>query len=158
MRLTIDWVSFWLVLLTPALAFAHCDIPCGIYSPWIATLAAKTVWTMIKKILDLKTPQDGPEIDFHNHHNTIARMVRVKEDHAEICKRELQILWSDYFKPEHLKMFPNLHETFWNALKLCSKTKQTVDLKAAEALQADVDKIAKMFEQAEEAKKAAAKA
>ena len=156
MKRMIDWVSFWLVLLTPTLAFAHCDIPCGIYSPWIATLAAKTVWTMVKKILDLKQPAAGAETIAY--HNTLSRMVRVKEEHAEICKRELQILWSDYFKPEHLKMFPQLHDTFWNALKLCSKNKQSVDLQAAESLQTDVGTIAKMFDQAEEAKRQAAAA
>ena len=155
----INWLWFWLVLLTPGIAFAHCDIPCGIYSPWIATLASKTVWTMVTKMLALKTPADNaPDAEIHAYHNTVSRMARVKEDHAETCKRELQILWSDYFKPEHLDMFPQLHETFWNALKLCSKNKQNVDLQAAEQLKADVDKIAKMFDQAEEAKKAAAKA
>ena len=154
MRWRIDWVSFGLVLLTPAIAFAHCDIPCGIYSPWIATLAARTVWTMVKKILDLKTPQDGAsEVAFHAHHNTIARMVRVKEDHAETCKRELQILWSDYFKPEHLAMFPDLHDTFWKAAKLCSYNKQHVDLAKAQELLDAVAKISELFQKAEAAKK-----
>ena len=159
MRLTIDWLWFALVFLTPGIAFAHCDIPCGIYSPWIATLAAKTVWTMVKKMLDLKTPADhAPDAEIHAYHNTISRMARVKEDHAELCKRELQILWSDYFKPEHLTMFPQLHETFWTALKLCSKNKQNVDEQAAASLQDTVANIANMFDQAEQAKKVAAKA
>ena len=153
----INWVWFWLVLLTPGIALAHCDVPCGIYSPWIATLAAKTVWTMVKKMLDLKQPGDhASDVDVTAYHNTVMRMVRVKEDHAETCKRELQILWSDYFKPEHLVMFPKLHDQFWSTLKLCSKNKQNVDLAAAESLQTEVGKIAKVFDEAEEAKRQAA--
>lgn len=158
MRLTIDWLWFAFILLTPGIAFAHCDIPCGIYSPWIATLAAKTVLTMVQKIKALARPgASAPDADALAYHNTLSRMVRVKEDHAELCKRELQILWSDYFKPEHLKTSPQLHETFWNALKLCSKNKQNIDEPSAKSLQEAVAGIAQMFEKAEAAKQAAAK-
>ena len=55
------------------------------------------------------------------------------------------MLWTDYFKPEHLEAYPDLHETFWNATKLCSKTKQNVDVQAATDLMEAVEKIHKMF-------------
>jgi nickel superoxide dismutase len=55
------------------------------------------------------------------------------------------VLWTDYFKPDHLEAFPDLHETFWNATKLCSATKQNVDVAAAENLMAAVEKIHNMF-------------
>ena len=79
-------------------------------------------------------------------------MVLTKEEHARICKKELLILWTDYFKPEHLDMFPNLHETFWKAAKLCSKNKQEVNPTAAHDLRETVHEIAHLFEKAEAAK------
>jgi nickel superoxide dismutase len=72
-------------------------------------------------------------------------MVMVKEEHAQICKKELLILWTDYFKLEHLEKFPDLHDKFWKAAKLCSKNKQSVDLKLAEELVKAVDEIAEIF-------------
>ena len=36
--------------------YAHCDVPCGIYDPHLASLAAKTVHTMVKKVTDLPCP------------------------------------------------------------------------------------------------------
>ena len=151
------WFLFLAILLVPSIAHAHCDVPCGVYSPEAALLAAKTVWTLVKKILELKHPVSNasqPEVDAFE--NTISRMVAVKEEHAQICKKELLILWTDYFKPEHLSMFPRLHETFWTSAKLCSKNKQNVDLAAAEQLQTSVGEIARIFAQAEEVKKKAA--
>lgn len=152
------WFWFLAVLLVPAIAYAHCDIPCGIYSPEAALLAAKTVWTLVRKMLDLKVPANAGPAETEAFENTVSRMVAVKEEHAQLCKKELLILWTDYFKPEHLSRFPNLHETFWKAAKLCSRNKQNVDLPAAEELQKTVGEIAQMFHQAEEAKKAAAQA
>jgi len=77
--------------------------------------------------------------------NTYIRSVAVKEEHAQICKRELLILWTDYFKPEHLEKYPKLHDTFWKAAKLCSKNKQNVDAAAAGELQAAVKEISDIF-------------
>ena len=149
------WFWFLAVLLLPSIAYAHCDIPCGIYSPEAALLAAKTVWTLVKKILDLKVPSNASPAEVETFHNTASRMVAVKEEHAQLCKKELLILWTDYFKPEHLAMFPKLHDVFWKATKLCSKNKQNVDPAAAEELKGAVEEIAGMFNKAEEAKKAA---
>ena len=134
--------------------YAHCDVPCGIYDPHGAAIAAKTVQTMNKKLTDLPTP--GPTAspqDNLEHRNTIIRMVQTKELHAQICKQELLILWSDYFKPETLSMFPDLHETFWKAAKLCSYNKQHVDLAKSQELMDVVAKISDMFHKAEAAKK-----
>jgi nickel superoxide dismutase len=80
-------------------------------------------------------------------------MVKVKEEHAQICKQEILILWTDYFKPQHLEMFPDLHATFWNTAKLISYCKQNVDLPKTEELQAAVQKIADMFHKAAAAAK-----
>ncbi|HEY8167437.1 MAG TPA: superoxide dismutase, Ni [Candidatus Limnocylindrales bacterium] len=117
---------------------AHCDVPCGIYDPHGAQLAAKTVSRMVVLINE----NLGTDVE---QRNKLIRSVKVKEDHAELCKRELQILWSDYFKPEHLEAHPDLHDLFWKALKQAGKCKQSVDAKACADLEAQVDAIAAIF-------------
>ncbi len=124
-------------------AYAHCDIPCGIYTSDPALVAARTVLKMVEKI-------QGAQL---NDAHAISRFTAVKEEHAQKCKQELLILWTDYFKPEHLAMFPNLHETFWNAAKLCSKNKQEVSMESAKELVKAMEEIAAIFLKAEEAKK-----
>jgi len=132
-------------------AYAHCDIPCGIYTSQSAETAAATVARMAEKILAL--PADGSSEEMLKIRNDFVRMVMVKEEHAQICKKELLMLWTDYFKEEHLKMFPNLHETFWKAAKLCSQNKQNVSMDLARKLQEAVHEIGHMFSEAEKTKK-----
>jgi nickel superoxide dismutase len=134
--------------------YAHCDVPCGIYDPHGAAIAAKTVYTMDKKVTDLPVPAPSASAqDQLEYRNTVIRMTQTKEAHAQICKAELLILWTDYFKPEHLSMFPDLHETFWKAAKLCSYNKQHVDASKAQELMDAVGKISEWFQKAEAAKK-----
>src|ERR1017187_6598554 len=130
-------------------ADAHCDVPCGVYDPASAALAAKTVAVLAKKIVDLPLPSAGASpAEQKAFENTVTRMVQVKEEHSQLCKKELLILWTDYFKPQHLEMFPDLHTTFWNAAKLCSFNKQHVDVAKAEGLQQACAKVAEMFSKA----------
>lgn len=119
-------------------AHAHCDIPCGIYDPSEAVLAARTVARMVELIgkLDGATAADR---------NTFVRCVAVKEQHAEKVKHEVQVIWSDYFKPEHLAAFPDLHTKVWNLLKLAGKNKQAVDAQAAADLEVATKEFADMF-------------
>lgn len=124
-------------LLPPRPVYAHCDIPCGIYDPHTAQLAAQTVLKMVQKIKEL--PEDDK--------NNFVRMVMVKEQHAELCKREVLILWTDYFKAEHLEKFPELHDLVWKTTKLCSDNKRAVDEEKAQQLIESVDKIADIFDQ-----------
>jgi nickel superoxide dismutase len=127
-------------IFTPRTAYAHCDVPCGIYDPKPAQIAAETVVKMVEKIGTM--PKDNPTVE---DRNLFVRAVWTKEEHARKCKEELLILWTDFFKEEHLEMFPELHDKFWKATKLCSKNKQTVDMKAAQDLKVAVDEIAEMF-------------
>jgi len=132
-------------------AHAHCDVPCGIYEPTPAKIAAKTVARMTEQLEELKTPEDKDINDAHalnEYHNMVMRRIQTKEEHAETCKREISILWSDFFKPEHLITFPELHDTFWKALKLCSTNKQEISVGHAHELVALVDEIARMFYEA----------
>ncbi|MBI4234503.1 MAG: superoxide dismutase, Ni [Chloroflexi bacterium] len=139
-------VSMVLRALPATQASAHCDIPCGIYDPIAAKIAAQTVLKMVMRIQALKTPAstDSPDV-WTAYENTSSRYVGVKEEHAQLCKKELSILWSDYFKPEHLQKYPDLHDTFWKAEKLCSTNKQQVNPQAAKDLVAAVDKVAEIF-------------
>jgi len=118
----------------------HCDVPCGIYDPKPAQIAAATVLKMVDKLLDSPKVNRGVE-----DRNTTVRCIWTKEEHARKCKEEILILWTDYFKPEHLQMFPDLHEKFWKAAKLCSQNKQHVDKNLAQQLVDAVNEIAEMF-------------
>lgn len=134
--------------------YAHCDIPCGIYTIERAKTAAKTVAKMVEKLLALPAPENTFDQEkMLAYHTAVARFTKQKEDAAQECKSELLILWTDYFKSEHLEKFPNLHETFWKAAKLCSKNKQNVSKEAAEELQGAVEEIETIFQKAEAIKK-----
>ena len=135
---------FWkllLKILPNHEALAHCDVPCGIYDPKPAQIAAATMARMIQGLIEAdKAGSASAEAV-----NKMTRLVMTKEEHGRILKHELSTLWSDYFKPEHLAKYPDLHETFWKALKQASHVKQTVDEGAAKELVAMVDRIAEIF-------------
>ncbi len=121
-----------------AVVSAHCDGPCGVYDPASARIAGEAVLSMTKKLVGLDMSAPGA-------HNTYARFVAIKEEQAEDVKRELNILWHDYFKPDHLEAFPELHTTFWNAAKQASKCKTTVDVEAADELMTQIEAVHTMF-------------
>lgn len=135
------------IFLPTQTVYAHCDVPCGIYDPKTAQTAAATILKMVQKIKELEYPKDPQSPEALHYGNSLVRMIWTKEEHARRCKEELLILWTDYFKPEHLKKFPNLHDTFWKAAKLCSKNKQTIDIDLANELVTAVDEIANIFQQ-----------
>ena len=128
----------WLVPTT--VVHAHCDIPCGIYDPAGAVTAARTVARMVELIGQIDAGSTALA-----DRNKFVRCVHVKEEHAEIVKREVQVIWSDYFKPEHLAANPDLHTKVWNVLKLASKNKQNIDADAAAELEAAVKEFADIF-------------
>ena len=122
-------------------AYAHCDIPCGIYDPHLMQVSAHTVVRMDMLIADvMKSGAQSAE-----DRNKLVRYINVKEQHAETVKNEVRILWGDYFKPEHAQANPDLQALVWNTLKLASKAKQSPDIKDAENLLESVQKIAEAF-------------
>ena len=48
-----------LKILPQTIAYAHCDIPCGIYDPHAAQMAAHTVIRMTNLINDLRASSDN---------------------------------------------------------------------------------------------------
>lgn len=120
-------------------AYAHCDIPCGIYDPHNAQLAAHTIIRMtellglIKRDNELKAEHD------------VARVTHVKEKHASMVEEELDTLRNDYFKKEHFQEFPNLNELFIKTLSAVGKARQSIDLEAAEEVLSGTQEIAEIF-------------
>ena len=127
------------------IAEAHCDAPCGVYDPASARIAAEAVLSMTKKILDLKAPDGGDAAATAAYSNTLTRYIVVKEEQAQEAKEQLLILWTDYFKPVHLEKYPDLHDTFWKAAKLCSAVKVEVSLEHANELMEAVKKVHGIF-------------
>tara|TARA_Y100000589_G_scaffold309229_1_gene326491 strand:+ start:744 stop:1175 length:432 start_codon:yes stop_codon:yes gene_type:complete len=125
--------------------YAHCDGPCGVYDPASARVAAEAVLSMTKKLLDLTPPSNENKAEWSSYNNTFSRYVAIKEDQAKETKKEILILWTDYFKPVHLENFPDLHDTIWKATKLCSACKVNIDQNQAEELMNYVEKIHNIF-------------
>ena len=132
-------VSAMVRVLPSEKAYAHCDIPCGIYDPIAAKIAAQTVQKMV---LRMQALQEGD--DHVAYANSMSRYIKVKDEHAELCKHELRILWADYGWPNLPEGF-DLHGSFNAALKLAGRCRQTVDMAACEELVAAVDNIATAF-------------
>ncbi len=120
-------------------AHAHCDIPCGIYDPHAAQVAAHTVVRMNALIADLAKD------DMEAYGSKLGRYVLAKEEHAELVKKEIRILWGDYFRPEHVEQYPNLHNLVFTAMKQASAARQNVSMDAAQSLLASVQEIAEIF-------------
>lgn len=123
-------------------AHAHCDGPCGVYDPASARVAAEAVQSMTKKMLALMNDEAmaNPQ-----NQMTLGRYSAIKEEESQKCKDELLILWTDYFKPQHLESIPDLHDTFWQAAKLCSACKVEVSEQHAQELMDAVEAIHHMF-------------
>lgn len=126
-------------------ANAHCDGPCGVYDPASARIAAEAVLSMTKKLLALELPAAGDQAATVKYHNTFARYVAIKEEQAHLAKSELLVLWTDYFKPVHLDAYPNIHDTFWKATKLCSAVKVEVSAVHAQELMDAIKEIHGIF-------------
>ncbi|WP_229642160.1 superoxide dismutase, Ni [Waterburya agarophytonicola] len=124
---------------------AHCDGPCGVYDPASARVTAEAVVSMTKKIQDLEAPSDDDKAAMIAYHNTLSRYIAIKEEQAQKTKEDLLILWTDYFKPVHLEKYPDLHDTFWQAAKLCSACKVEVSTQHANELMDAVQKIHDIF-------------
>ena len=125
--------------LTEETAYAHCDIPCGIYDPHNAQVAAHTVLRMTQFLEDIK--RDSETKAEHD----IARVTHVKEEHGELIESELGTLENDYFKQEHFKAYPNLKELIGKATGLSVKARQSIDIKLAEDLLETVLQISEIF-------------
>ena len=123
-------------LLEPkATAYAHCDLPCGVYDPAQARIEAESVKAISQKYQDSNDPAFR------------TRALIIKEQRSELVKHHLWVLWTDYFKPPHLEQYPQLHQLFWDATKLAGAagTKGSADVAKADELLAKIEEISKIF-------------
>src|SRR5919201_2517188 len=130
----------------PSVALAHCDIPCGIYDPHMAQIAALKVIRMVQLMQGLAKPGDGASKDeWDTYDMQIARYTAIKEEHARMCEHEIIVLWTDYFRPEHVEKHTNLHDLVWRTCKLTSTVKQQINMDAAQQLLSGTQQIAEIF-------------
>jgi nickel superoxide dismutase len=119
--------------------YAHCDLPCGVYDPAQARIEAQSVLQIMNKYADL------------DHEEDRWRAVMIKEQRAELTKHHLWVLWTDYFKPEHVEKYPQLHELFWKATKQAGACKKTTDPAEGQKLLDQIDEIARIFAETKQA-------
>jgi nickel superoxide dismutase len=119
--------------LHPREVSAHCDLPCGIYDPAQARIEAESVKACMEKYAGNNDPI------FRE------RAVAIKEERAELVKHHLWVLWTDYFKPEHLKTYPDLHTLFWDATKAAGAAKKSLDPADGQKLLDLINEIDKIF-------------
>lgn len=118
---------------SPLVVHAHCDLPCGVYDPAQATLEAQSVKACMEKY------------NASNDDDFKTRALIIKEERCELVKHHLWVLWTDYFKPDHLAAHPDLHELFWRATKTAGDAKKTNDVTVADRLLSEIGAIADVF-------------
>lgn len=114
---------------------AHCDLPCGVYDPAQARIEAQSV----KAIQEKYQANDDPAFR--------TRAILIKEQRSELVKHHLWVLWTDYFKPNHVEQYPQLHNLFWQATKAAGAAggKGSMDPADGQKLLDLVDQIADIF-------------
>ena len=121
-------------------ASAHCDIPCKIYDPSTAIIAALSVI----RLMDIMEETSAKE-DSLGKTNTLARCVLRKEEEAEKVKHEVRILWGDYFKAPHVEKHPQIHDVVHQIMQKGSACKQETHRADGEALLELVNQLAEIF-------------
>jgi nickel superoxide dismutase len=122
-------------------AYAHCDLPCGIYDPAQARIEAESV-RAIQERYNNAEQMKGATQSIEDYR---ARALNIKEQRADMVKHHLWVLWTDYFKPEHLKAHTNLHQLFWDATKSAGAAKKTNDVAEGQKLLDLIGEIDKIF-------------
>lgn len=125
-------------LFTIKPVYAHCDLPCGVYDPAQAMIEAKSVYAIQTKMKDMKGDDR-------------TRALFIKEQRAELVKHHLWVLWTDYFKPEHLEKYPDLHDKFWKATKQAGECKHHSEPEEGEKLMNMINEIDQIFKETKKA-------
>ena len=142
------------ILLVAALApthpaFAHCQIPCGIYDdPVRFSLLEEHIATIEKSMNQINDLADEPG----EHANQLVRWVMNKEDHADYFAG----IVTEYFLQQRIKPVDAREGEDWEAyvekIRLCHemlvnvmKAKQTADLEYVEKLRTLVAEFHKAY-------------
>jgi nickel superoxide dismutase len=126
-------------LSRPVTVHAHCDLPCGVYDPAQARIEAESVKAIMEKF------------NASNDEVFKQRATLIKEERADLVKHHLWVLWTDYFKPEHLEKHPELHNVFWTATKTAGETKKTTDVSVGQKLLDQIAEIDRIFRETKKA-------
>ena len=119
-------------------AKGHCDIPCKIYDPALAQVAALSVVRILDIISELDTSSLANQAE-------LARLTAEKENQARIVKDEVRITWGDYFKAPQIEAHPEIHSLVHSIMMAGSKCKQNIDRANGEELLELVNKFAEIF-------------
>ncbi|MGH2572111.1 MAG: superoxide dismutase, Ni [Actinomycetota bacterium] len=120
---------------------AHCDLPCGVYDPAQARIEAESVHAIQQKYQNAEKEKSASETMTDFKH----RCLVIKEQRADLVKHHLWVLWTDYFKPDHLERYPQLHDVFWRATKAAGEAKRSVDPDQGQKLLDAIGEIDKIF-------------
>ncbi|MCK5196109.1 MAG: superoxide dismutase [Desulfobulbaceae bacterium] len=127
------FLSALLIFFATSSAYAHCEIPCGIYDDVMRlnmiSEHVKTIEKSMEQILELQKKKPI-------NHNQLVRWINNKEDHAN----KVQEIISQYFLTQRIrfddkdyaKKLAVLHKIMVSAMKC----KQTVDLANLKTLRA----------------------
>ncbi len=118
---------------------AHCDVPCGIYDPIVAQIAALSVIRMVDLMSALE------KNDSLSYINTISRHIAVKEEEAEKVKHEIRIIWGDFIKAPQIEQYPEIHALVHKIMTLGSANRQDVSRDKAMELLNAVNDFAEIF-------------
>ncbi|MEM7364772.1 MAG: superoxide dismutase, Ni [Pseudomonadota bacterium] len=124
---------------TSGTAFAHCDVPCGIYDPSNAQIAAMSTARFLDLIEELGTPDSPAEVA------RLSRLTAEKEKHASLVKSEVVIIWGDYFKEAQIEQAPDIHTTVHAIMRKASACKQEIASDNGPELMALVNDFASAF-------------
>lgn len=120
---------------------AHCDIPCKIYDPITAQLAALTLIRMVDLIDELNAKDNLSLKD----HAQLIRLINEKETHGLKVKEEVRVIWGDYFKQPQFDQVPDIHKLVHNIMLQASKAKQGIERGDSIALLTLVNDFAEAF-------------
>ena len=120
---------------------AHCDIPCKIYDPTNAMHAALSSVRMIDLMEELHAKNDTSL----SATNTMSRYIAEKENQASIVKKEIRIIWGDFYKEPQFTKYPQLHTLTHSIMMAASKMKQEPSRAAGEKLVSLVNEFSEIF-------------
>lgn len=122
-------------------AEAHCDIPCGVYDPGPALIAAVSV----VRLMDIMHEGVSQRAEPAALHNFLARCTLRKEEEAEKVKHEIRVIWGDYFKAPMIESHPEIHALTHSIMQKASACKQDVHREDGEALVELVNQFSEIF-------------
>ncbi len=123
-------------------AEAHCDIPCGVYDPGPALVAAVSVARIMDIMHEAGAKTDADPVSLAN---LLARCAFQKETEAEKVKHEIRVIWGDYFKAPLIEKHPEVHALVHSIMQKASACKQEVHRDDALALVDLVNQFAELF-------------